>query len=79
MTARLINDLPLGREDFVYFSPLVICPNSRYAERAATLRIEPLSAVQMQDQEQAIRDALRYDEQRGRPHLGRYELESFIY
>ena len=78
-TARLINDLPLGREDFVYFSPLVIYPNSRYAEQAGALRIEPLTTVQMRGQEQAIRDALRFDERRGRPHLGRYELETFIY
>ena len=77
--ARLINDLPLGRDDFIYFSPLVIYPNGRYAEQTGALCIEPLSAVQMRDQEQAIRDALRFDEQRGRPHLGRYELESFIY
>ena len=78
-TARLINDLPLGRNDFIYFSPLVIYANSRYAEQTGALRIEPLTAVQVRDQEQAIRDALRFDEQRGRPHLGRYELESFIY
>jgi radical SAM superfamily enzyme YgiQ (UPF0313 family) len=78
-TARLINNLPLGRDDFIYFSPLVIYPNSRYAEQTGALRIEPLSAVQMSGQEQAIRDALRFDEHRGRPHLGRYELESFIY
>jgi hypothetical protein len=78
-TARLINNLPLGRDDFIYFSPLVIYPNSRYTEQTRALRIEPLSAAQMRAQEQAIRDALRFNEQRGRPHLGRYELESFAY
>jgi hypothetical protein len=78
-TARLINQLPLGRDDFIYFSPLVIYPNSRYAEQTGALQIEPLTAVQMRAQEQAIREALRFDEQRGRPHLGRYELESFVY
>jgi hypothetical protein len=43
------------------------------------LKVAPLSATEMRDQEQAIRNALHFDEQRGRPHLGRYELESFVY
>ncbi len=78
-TARLINELPLGRNDFIYFSPLVIYPQSRYAEQTRALAMAPLSAVEMRGQEQAIRDALYFDEQRGRPHIGRYELESFVY
>ena len=78
-TARLINRLPLGREDFVYFSPLVVYPNTRYAEQTKALNVEPLTAAKMRDQEQAIREALHFEEQRGRPHLGRYELESFVY
>jgi hypothetical protein len=78
-TARLINNLPLGRDDFIYFSPLVMYPNSRYAEQTSALQIEPLLGAQMREQEQDIRGALRFDEQRGRPHLGRYELETFAY
>ncbi len=78
-TAHLINDLPLGRDDFIYFSPLVMYPNSRYTEQTKALQIEPLSGAQMRQQEQAIRDALRVDERRGRPHVGRYELETFAY
>ncbi|MGA2139172.1 MAG: radical SAM protein [Verrucomicrobiia bacterium] len=78
-TDRLINDLPLGRNDFIYFSPLVIYSHSRYAEQTKALKVAPLSATEMRDQEQAIRNALHFDEQRGRPHLGRYELESFVY
>jgi radical SAM superfamily enzyme YgiQ (UPF0313 family) len=78
-TARLINELPLGRDDFIYFSPLVIYPNGRYAEQTKALKVAPLSAAEMRGQEQAIRDALHFDEQRGRPHVGHYELESFVY
>ena len=78
-TARLINNLPLGRDDFIYFSPLVMYPNSRYTEQTSALQIEPLSVAQIREQEQGIREALRFDEQRGRPHLGRYELETFAY
>ncbi|MGO9245491.1 MAG: radical SAM protein [Verrucomicrobiia bacterium] len=78
-TARLINNLPLGRDDFIYFSPLVTYPNSRYTEQTSALQIESLSVAQMRAQEQAIREALRFNERRGRPHLGRYELETFAY
>ena len=78
-TVRLINELPLGRDDFIYFSPLVIYPNGRYAEQTKALKVAPLSAAEMRGQEQAIRDALHFDEQRGRPHVGHYELESFVY
>jgi hypothetical protein len=78
-TSRLINDLPLDRNDFIYFSPLVIYSHSRYAEQTNALKVAPLTAAEMRDQEQAIRNALHFDEQRGRPHLGRYELEMFVY
>ncbi|MGD1019576.1 MAG: radical SAM protein [Verrucomicrobiia bacterium] len=78
-TARLINNLPLGRDDFIYFSPLVMYPNSRYTEQTSALQIAPLSAAQMREQELAIRDALRFDDRRGRPHISRYELETFAY
>ncbi len=78
-TARLISDLPLGRDDFIYFSPLVMYPNSRYTEQTSALQIEALSTAQMREQEHAIREALRFNERRGRPHLGRYELETFAY
>jgi len=78
-TARLINNLPLGRDDFIYFSPLITYPNSRYTEQTSALQIEPLSVAAMREQEQAIREALQFNERRGRPHVSRYELETFAY
>ena len=78
-TARLINKLPLGRDDFIYFSPLVMYPKSRYTEQTSALQIKPLSTAEMREQEQAIREALRFDDRRGRPHVSRYELETFAY
>ena len=78
-TAKLLNELPLGRDDYIYFSPLVVYPRSRYAGQAQALKVMPLSPVEMRQQEQAIRDLLRFDEQRGRPLVARYELETFIY
>jgi hypothetical protein len=71
--------LPLDTSDFIYFSPLVIFPGSRYAEQTAALGMKPLTRDEMGQQEQAIRAALRFDAGHGRPHLARYELETFVY
>jgi radical SAM superfamily enzyme YgiQ (UPF0313 family) len=78
-TARVLNELPLGRGDYIYFSPLLIYPSGPYSAQAFTQNIEPLSPAQMDGQENAIRAALRFDPARGRPYLARYELETFIY
>jgi len=85
-TARVLNELPLGRDDYIYFSPLLIHPGGPYAVRSSAEDVEPLSRMQMDgarsamdDQENAIRAALRFSAERGRPYLARYELETFIY
>ncbi len=78
-TAELINELGLGAGDYIYFSPLVIYRNSRYEEQTRALNMERLTAQQLDEQEQAIRAGLRFDEQRGRPYLARYEVETFVY
>ncbi len=78
-TARVLNELPLGTGDSIFFSPLVVYPGGPYSARAFSENIEPLSPAQMLGQENAVRAALRFDTRRGRPHLARYELERFIY
>jgi hypothetical protein len=67
-TARVLNEMPLTRQDYIYFSPLQIYPGSQYS-RPSMPRDEQLR------QEQTIRQALRPN----RPHLAHYELETFIY
>ena len=78
-TAELLNELSLSAGDYIYFSPLVIYGNSRYDEESRALGVEPLTPKGLGEQEQAIRAALRFDEQRGRPYIARYELETFVY
>jgi hypothetical protein len=78
-TAAVLNELPLGRGDFIYFSPLVIRPGGRYAGQAGACGVEPLSGEEMLAQERAIRAALRWSAGRGRPYMARYELELFVY
>jgi hypothetical protein len=78
-TARALNALPLGRDDYIYFSPLSIYPGGPYSAQALAQNIEPLSPAQMDGQENAIRDALRFDSDRGHPYLAHYEMETFVY
>ena len=78
-TAEVLNELSLGAGDYIYFSPLVIYGGSRYDEESRALGVEPLSPQEMNDQEQAIRAALRFDAEGGRPYVARYELETFVY
>lgn len=71
-TVAALNRLPLGKGDYIYFSPLVIYPNSRYAQAKS----EPLSPSEIRQQEQTIRAGLRFF---SKPYVARYELEMFVY
>ena len=78
-SARLINSLPLGRGDYIYFSPLETTPCGHYDVKALANGIHHLTDTELREQEAAIRAALRFDTKRGRPYLARYELETFVY
>ena len=78
-TVRVLNEMPLGRNDYIYFSPLVVYPGSQYDTQAMSDAVTPLSAEEMRAQEQEIRLGLRFDTRRGKPYLARYELETFVY
>jgi len=68
-TVRVLNALPLGRGDYIYFSPLVVKPGSAYE---APL----LSPEQIWNQEQALRTGLKFF---SKPYVARYDIESFVY
>jgi len=78
-TARVLNDLALTAGDTIYFSPLVIHPGSQYEQQMRSLDVRPLSPAELLEQERAIRAALRFDPERGRPYIARYSLETFLY
>jgi hypothetical protein len=78
-TARLLNKLPLGRGDYVYFSPLEVFPCGSYAVRETTDGIKRLTETEMLVQEHTIRAALHFGGRRGKPYLARYEVETFVY
>ena len=78
-TIRILNEMPLGRNDYIYFSPLVMHPGSQYDTQAMSDAVTPLSVEEMRQQEQELRLGLRFDQRRGKPYLARYELETFVY
>ncbi|MEI8314282.1 MAG: radical SAM protein [Verrucomicrobiota bacterium] len=78
-TIRVLNKMPLGRSDYIYFSPLVVHQGSQYDAQALNDAVTPLTDVEMHQQEQEIRLGLRFDTRRGKPYLARYELEAFVY
>ena len=78
-TIRVLNEMPLGRNDYIYFSPLVMYPGSQYDTQAMSDAVTPLAAEEMRQQEQEIRLGLRFDQRRGKPYVARYELETFVY
>src|SRR5258707_1302393 len=78
-TVDLLNQVPLGAGDYVYFSPLVVYEGGPYAAAVEKSGIHCLSNQQMRQQETEIRSALRFDQRRGKPYLTRYEIETFVY
>jgi radical SAM superfamily enzyme YgiQ (UPF0313 family) len=67
-SARVLNEMPLTRQDYIYFSPLQIYPGSQY-------NVPSLPRERQLEQEQAMRQSLRGE----RPYLAHYELETFVY
>ena len=78
-TTQLLNELPLGRGDHVYFSPLEVFPCGSYAVYEAEHGIKRLVEAEMLAQERAIRAGLHFDGTRGKPYLARYEMDTFVY
>ncbi len=78
-TARLLNALPLDRDDTIFFSPLDIDADGGYAMHTMAAGIECLTDAQMREQERAIRAALRFGGRRGAPALAHYEVEALVY
>lgn len=78
-TIRLLNELPLGRNDYVYFSPLHVYPGGQYNVQAMTDSVTALTREERLRQEQEIRAGLRFDPRHGKPYLAHYELETFVY
>ncbi|NPA27091.1 MAG: radical SAM protein [Chloroflexi bacterium] len=77
-TIQLLNQMPLGREDIVYFSELVVTPNMPYAREAIRAGIEPLTPEEQHAQQKAIVEGLRFPKEH-RPRISRYDIREFVY
>lgn len=78
-TIATLNVMPLDLNDIVYFSELVVSEGLEYAQDAYQAGLNPLTAEERAAQEEAIRDGLRFDEERGVPHMSRYDIREFVY
>ncbi len=76
-TVRLLNTLPLGDGDIVYFSPLVSRSGADYFERARASGLGVLTTDETRLQEAMIRDGLRFSGPP--PKLARYDVREFVY
>lgn len=78
-TVQVLNAMPLGSGDLVYFSEFVEFPETEYHDLAQAAGIHPLSRQEMRAQESAIRAELRWPDPQHPPQLSRYDVREFIY
>ncbi len=78
-TVRLLNEMPLDRNDFVYFSEFVALPGAPYLDIAAREGIRPLSPNEMRAQEVEIRAGYVPRDPKNRPKFSVYDIREFIY
>ena len=76
-TAAVLEQMPLGQGDFVYFSPLVLPRDTASERRLASLGQEPLGEGGMAAQRQRLEAAITCRE-RG-AHLAQYDIRDFAY
>lgn len=78
-TVDLLNAMPLGRGDLVYFSDFVVQPNAPYAALAETSGIAPLDLAALRAQERAIRAHFTPHDPQRPPQFSRYDIGEFVY
>lgn len=77
-TIQLLNAMPLGRGDIIYFSPLFPSPDSEYRQRAAEEGIRALTDAERRAQLDAIRSGLRFPKNE-QPKISLYDIREFVY
>jgi len=78
-TIRLVNALPLGAGDLIYFSEFLERPGSEYARQATAADLRPLSPPQQRAQRAALQAGFRFREPEHPPKMAAYDLREFIY
>jgi hypothetical protein len=78
-TVALLNAMPLGRGDLVYFSDFVAHPDAPYAVLAAAAGITPLEPAAVRAQEAAMRAGFVARNAQQAPQFARYDINEFVY
>lgn len=76
-TVKILNEMALGREDMVYFSPLVAHAHGEYARQVEQRGFEPMDTAAMREQRERMEAELRFGE--GKPYTSIYDIRDFIY
>jgi hypothetical protein len=76
-TVALLNRLPLGPGDIVYFSTLSERANAPYADQIRAAGIRPLNDAELREQRQAIVERLNFSSPG--PQIATYDIHEFIY
>ena len=78
-TAAVINAMPLGRDDIIYFSPFQPDPRAPYEEIAKAEGVEPTTPEFAREQEGVIRELLTLPPPPAGPKRAPYNLQDFVY
>ena len=78
-TTALLNAMPLGKGDLVYFSDFVVHADAPYAALAVAAGIEPLPSAALRAQENAIRAGFTAHDVQQPPQFARYDIGEFVY
>ena len=78
-TIDAINQMPLDLDDLIYFSELIEDEGLEYTRDAYDQKLRPLNSAERIAQGEAIEAGLLFTEDRGVPHISRYDIREFVY
>lgn len=78
-TINAINRMPLDLDDLIYFSELIEDEGLEYTRDAYDQKLRPLTSAERIAQGEEIEAGLRFTEERGVPHISRYDIREFVY
>lgn len=78
-TIEVLNAMPLGSGDILYFSQLIVSAEMAYAQDAFRAGLEPLTQAECRAQGEAIAQELHFRPEAGTPRISRYDIREFVY
>ncbi|MBX5465280.1 MAG: radical SAM protein [Clostridia bacterium] len=78
-TAELINQMELGPEDLIYYSPIVEIPGLPYQRAMDAQSIRRLDEAELEEQRRRLDEAIRAPRWPRGPRRSLYDLREFVY